>query len=63
MIKTSPSNAGGAVSNLGWGSKIPHASLPRNQDTNNRNKIVTNSTKTLKMAHIKKIKEKILEKM
>ena len=35
----------------GRGAKIPHDSQTKNQ---NRNNIVTNSIKTLKMAHIKK---------
>ena len=32
MVKTSPSNAGGAGSIPGRGAKIPHASWPRNQN-------------------------------
>ena len=32
MVKTSPSNAGGAGSIPGWGAKIPHASRPKNQN-------------------------------
>ena len=32
MVKTSPSNAGGASLILGWGAKIPHASRPENQN-------------------------------
>ena len=32
MVKTSPSNAGGAGSIPGWGAKIPHASWPKNQN-------------------------------
>ena len=31
VVKTSPSNAGGAGSILGQGAKIPHASPPKNQ--------------------------------
>ena len=51
MVKTSPSNAGGAGSSPSWGTKIPHALGPKNQ---NRSSIVTNSIKTLKkMVHIK----------
>ena len=33
MVKTSPSNAGGAGSIPGQGAKIPHASGPENQKT------------------------------
>ena len=32
MVKTSPSNAGGADSIPGRGAKIPHASRPKNQN-------------------------------
>ena len=32
MVKTSPSNAGGAGSIPGQGAKIPHASWPKNQN-------------------------------
>ena len=32
MVKTSPSNAGGAGSIPGRGAKIPHASGPKNQN-------------------------------
>ena len=31
-VKTLPSNAGGASLISGWGAKIPHVSLPKNQD-------------------------------
>ena len=31
VVKTFPSNAGGAGSFPGWGAKIPHASWPKNQ--------------------------------
>ena len=31
VVKTSPSNAGGAGSIPGWGAKIPHALRPKNQ--------------------------------
>ena len=58
MVKTSPSNAGSAGSIPGWGAKIPHASRPKNQETKNRSNIVTNSVKTLKRVHIKKILKK-----
>ena len=32
MVKTWPSNAGGAGSISGWGAKIPHAPWPKNQN-------------------------------
>ena len=32
VVKTSPSNAGGAGLIPGWGAKIPHASQPENQN-------------------------------
>ena len=32
MVKTSPSNAGGAGLIPGWGGKISHASQPKNQN-------------------------------
>ena len=32
VVKTSPSNTGGAGSIPGWGAKIPHASWPENQN-------------------------------
>ena len=32
VVKTMPSNAGGAGSIPGWGAKIPHASWPKNQN-------------------------------
>ena len=32
VVKTSPSNAGGAGSIPGWGTKIPHALRPKNQN-------------------------------
>ena len=48
VVKTSPSNAGGAGLIPGRGAKIPHALGPKNQKHKNRNNIVTNSIKTLK---------------
>ena len=47
-VKTSPCNAGGVGSIPGQGTKIPHTCKPKNQNIRNRNKIVTNSIKTLK---------------
>ena len=57
MVKTLPSNAGGAVGSLVKGAKIQHASWSINQNRN-RNNTVTNSIKILKMAHIKKLSYK-----
>ena len=56
VIKTSPSNAGGAGSIPGRGAKISHASWPKKPNHKNKNNIVTNSIKTLKMVHIKRKK-------
>ena len=53
MVKTSPSNAGGAGSIPGQGAKIPHISQSKNQNIKNRSNITTNSIKTLKMIHFK----------
>ena len=52
-----PFPTGGAGSTPGCGAKTPGALGPKNK-TENRNNIVTNSMKTLKMVHIKKRKEK-----
>ena len=55
MVKTSLSNAGGAGLIPHQGAKIPHAFWQKtNKQTENRNNIVTNLVKTLKMVHIKK---------
>ena len=56
MIKTSPSNAVGAVLISGQEAKFPHALWPKNQ--NIKQNIVTNSIKTLKIATSKKKKIK-----
>ena len=48
MVRTLPSNAGGASSIPGWGDNIPQALWPKNQNIKNRSNIVTNSMKTLK---------------
>ena len=61
VVKTSPSNAGDKGSVCGWGAKISavgelRSHMPygqkKKQNMNNRNSIVTNSIKTLKMVHI-----------
>ena len=49
MAKTPPCKAGGGGSIPGQGTKIQHASWPKD-----RNNIVTNSIKTFKMVQIKK---------
>ena len=54
MVETSPSNAGGAGPKSVQGVKVPHVSGQKTK-TKNRSSIVTNSIKTLKMVHIKKI--------
>ena len=51
VARTSTSEAGGLDSISGWGAEHPHASWPKNP--RNKNNIVTNSVKTLKMVHIK----------
>ena len=49
MVKTSPSNVGGAGLVSGQGAKTPHASGPeRKPKTHNRSNVVANSIKTLK---------------
>ena len=55
MVKTLPSSAGGMDSVPAWGTKISHT---KNQNVNNRSSILTNSIKTFKMVHIKKILKK-----
>ena len=52
MIKTSPSNAGGASPIPTQEARILYAVQPKDQ-----NNIVTQSIKTLKMVHIKKKKK------
>ena len=56
MVKTSPSNAGVAVSMPGQGAKSDPICLkaPKNQTVNQKQYIVINSIKTLKVVHIKK---------
>ena len=67
MVMTSPSNAGGMSLIPGQGAKIldgiffglvapPKKKNNNKPKTENRNSIVTNSIKTLKMVHIKKSK-------
>ena len=59
MVKTLPSNAGGGGLIPNPGAKIPPAWRSKHQ---NRNIIVTNSVKTSKAVHIKKIFKKIVYK-
>ena len=54
MVRTSLSNAGGVGLTPGQAAKIPLALWPK-KTSQNQNSIITNSTKTLKMVHIKKI--------
>ena len=57
VVKTSPSNAGGAGLIPGRGAKIPHASRPKNQ---NRSNMVSNSIDFKNGLHQKKsLKNKI----
>ena len=51
MVKTLPSDRGGAISIPGQGIEIPHASQPKN--IKNRSNIATNSIKAFKKFHIK----------
>ena len=51
MVETSPSNAGGVGLIPGQGAKISHALWPKKQNVK-QNSVVTNSIKSLKMAHI-----------
>ena len=61
MVKTSPSNAGSMASVADRGGKIPLASPPKSQNIKKkereRNNILTNSIKTLKMVHREKQKD------
>ena len=52
QVKTSPSNAGGAVLSLVKDLRSPVAKTPKHKTSN----IVTNSKQTFKMIHIKKKK-------
>ena len=54
MVKTLPSNEGGAGSIPDQETKIPDASGPKKQNIRSRSNIVTNLIKTLNMVHIKK---------
>ena len=51
MVKILPSNAGGVGSIPGQGAKISHALWPKKQNVK-QNNVVTNSIKSLKIAHI-----------
>ena len=52
MVKTFPSNTGGAGFTSGHETKVSHGQKTK---TENRSNIVTNSIKTLKTAYIKKV--------
>ena len=54
VVKTLPSNAGGAGSIPCRGAKIPHALGAKKSKHKGRSNFVTDSMKTLKMVHIKK---------
>ena len=56
VVKTSPSNAGVAASMPGQGAESDPICLktPKNQTVNQKQYIVINSIKTLKVVHIKK---------
>ena len=54
VVKTLPSSAGGAGLIPGQGAKISPAFWPKNPPKYTSN-VVTNSIKTIKMAHLKKI--------
>ena len=54
---TLPFHVGGVGLIPGQVLKVPHASWPKNQNMKSRSNIVTNSTKTLEMVHIKKKKK------
>ena len=56
VVKTLPSNAGGAGLIPGQGARIPYAWQPKNQKRKNRSNIVTDSIKTVKAVHFKKKK-------
>ena len=57
VVKTLISNAGGAGSILGQGTKIPHACGQKMKPQNRRN-IAKSSIKTLKLVHIGKKKKR-----
>ena len=62
VVKTSPSNAGGEGSIHG---RELRSHMPRGQKTKteNRSNLVTDSIKTLKMVHIKKLKKKVRDEV
>ena len=60
MVRASPCNAGGVGLTPGQGTKIPHASWPRNQDIKPK-QCCNRFSKDLKMVYIKKIFFKMLK--
>ena len=64
MVEASPSNAGGVSLSPDWRVKITHDSWPKKklQNIDNRSNVATNSTRTLKMVHIKILKKKKKER-
>ena len=61
VIKTSPSNVGGAGSIPGWGAKISHALGPKNQNIKQK-QYCNKFNKDLKMVHVKKKRLKLRER-
>ena len=57
MVKTLPSNAGGAGSIPGRGAKIPHASQPKNQNIKQKQYCNAFKKDFKKMVHIQKRSE------
>ena len=55
VVQTLPSNAGGRVQSLARGLRS-HMLAAKTQNIKNRSNIITNSIKTFKMVHIKKMK-------
>ena len=58
VVKTSPSNAGGAGSIPGWGAEIAHASWPKNQSIKQEQYCNKFNKDFKKMVHVKKIFKK-----
>ena len=66
VVKTSSSNAGGVGLSPGWGANIPHASQPKNKQTNKQNikrKHIISSISSIKTYGPHKKKSLKLEKI
>ena len=61
MVRTLPSNVGGAGSIPGQGVKIPYASKPKNQNIKQK-RYCNKFNKDLKMVHVKKKRLKLRER-